>query len=315
MGRAGGRVTRSRPTCSAPRSPGAGSSAQVFVFDPFGLSGARGAHVVAAARGAHLGRRARGRVAARVGRRARPARRRGRRLLGDRRRAAARAAAVRGGAQRRRHRTPSSRWAYGQGAASSTRRSRVLAGDAGRGAARRRARRLRRGPRVRGAGRPHPRLDRGHRAGAAARLPLPARRPLGAVGCEITADRLLDETATLYLIGDAKASKLLRPIFLALLVGGRRPRLRARHAGRRPARAAAAAVPRRGRQRRAAAEPGRDRLDRAEPQHPAGLDLPRPRPGAERATASRRRPSSTATARGCCCRASPTSRRCATSPA
>ena len=30
-------------------------------------------------------------------------------------------------------------------------------------------------------------------------------------------DRLLDEPATLYLIGDAKASKLLRPIFLALL--------------------------------------------------------------------------------------------------
>jgi type IV secretion system protein VirD4 len=36
-------------------------------------------------------------------------------------------------------------------------------------------------------------------------------------GCEITADRLLDQRATLYLIGDAKASKLLRPIFLALL--------------------------------------------------------------------------------------------------
>ena len=34
---------------------------------------------------------------------------------------------------------------------------------------------------------------------------------------EITADRLLDGTATLYLIGDAKASKLLRPILLALL--------------------------------------------------------------------------------------------------
>ncbi len=34
---------------------------------------------------------------------------------------------------------------------------------------------------------------------------------------EITADALLDERATLYLIGDAKASKLLRPIFLALL--------------------------------------------------------------------------------------------------
>jgi type IV secretion system protein VirD4 len=36
-------------------------------------------------------------------------------------------------------------------------------------------------------------------------------------GCEITADGLLDQRATLYLIGDAKASKLLRPIFLALL--------------------------------------------------------------------------------------------------
>jgi type IV secretion system protein VirD4 len=35
--------------------------------------------------------------------------------------------------------------------------------------------------------------------------------------CEISADRLLDDRATLYLIGDAKASKLLRPIFLALL--------------------------------------------------------------------------------------------------
>jgi type IV secretory pathway TraG/TraD family ATPase VirD4 len=41
------------------------------------------------------------------------------------------------------------------------------------------------------------------------------RRSAGS--CEITADRLLDERATLYLIGDAKASKLLRPIFLALL--------------------------------------------------------------------------------------------------
>jgi type IV secretion system protein VirD4 len=38
-----------------------------------------------------------------------------------------------------------------------------------------------------------------------------------AQGCEITADALLDGRATLYLIGDAKASKLLRPIFLALL--------------------------------------------------------------------------------------------------
>ena len=44
-----------------------------------------------------------------------------------------------------------------------------------------------------------------------------ARVARSARACEITADRLLDERATLYLIGDAKASKLLRPIFLALL--------------------------------------------------------------------------------------------------
>lgn len=44
-----------------------------------------------------------------------------------------------------------------------------------------------------------------------------ARVARSASGCEIQPDRLLDEQATLYLIGDAKASKLLRPIFLALL--------------------------------------------------------------------------------------------------
>jgi type IV secretion system protein VirD4 len=38
-----------------------------------------------------------------------------------------------------------------------------------------------------------------------------------AAGCEIEPDSLLDQRATLYLIGDAKASKLLRPLFLALL--------------------------------------------------------------------------------------------------
>jgi type IV secretory pathway TraG/TraD family ATPase VirD4 len=38
-----------------------------------------------------------------------------------------------------------------------------------------------------------------------------------ASGSEITADRFLAQRATLYLIGDAKASKLLRPIFLALV--------------------------------------------------------------------------------------------------
>ncbi len=44
-----------------------------------------------------------------------------------------------------------------------------------------------------------------------------ARVVRSARGCKITPDGLLDEAATLYLIGDAKASKLLRPIFLALL--------------------------------------------------------------------------------------------------
>jgi type IV secretion system protein VirD4 len=38
-----------------------------------------------------------------------------------------------------------------------------------------------------------------------------------AMGSEITPERVLGSSATLYLIGDAKASKLLRPIFLALL--------------------------------------------------------------------------------------------------
>ena len=44
-----------------------------------------------------------------------------------------------------------------------------------------------------------------------------ARVLRSARSCEIDPDGLLDERATLYLIGDAKASKLLRPIFLALL--------------------------------------------------------------------------------------------------
>ncbi len=38
-----------------------------------------------------------------------------------------------------------------------------------------------------------------------------------ASGCEIQPDPVLDQRSTVYLIGDAKASKLLRPIFLALL--------------------------------------------------------------------------------------------------
>jgi type IV secretion system protein VirD4 len=44
-----------------------------------------------------------------------------------------------------------------------------------------------------------------------------ARVARSADSCQIRPDALLDEPATLYLIGDAKASKLLRPLFLALL--------------------------------------------------------------------------------------------------
>ena len=44
-----------------------------------------------------------------------------------------------------------------------------------------------------------------------------ARVARSAASCEITPSGVLDGRATLYLVGDAKASKLLRPIFLALL--------------------------------------------------------------------------------------------------
>jgi type IV secretion system protein VirD4 len=44
-----------------------------------------------------------------------------------------------------------------------------------------------------------------------------ARVARSAASCEITPPALLDGCSTLYLVGDAKASKLLRPIFLALL--------------------------------------------------------------------------------------------------
>ena len=44
-----------------------------------------------------------------------------------------------------------------------------------------------------------------------------ARVARSAASCQISADALLDEPATLYLVGDAKTSKLLRPLFLALL--------------------------------------------------------------------------------------------------
>ena len=171
-------------------------------------------------------------------------------------------------------------WAYGQGSARSTRRSIGWSPSAAseRGATRRPGG-VRRRARVRGAGRPHPHLDRGHGAGAAAGLPVHARGALGARLRDHAPSACSRSNATLYLIGDAKASKLLRPIFLALLseVVDAAYELANRSGGR--LRSAAADLPRRGRERRAAAEPRRDRLDGTEPQHPADLDLPRPRAG------------------------------------
>ena len=178
----------------------------------------------------------------------------------------------------------------------------------------RRTRRLRRRARVRGAGRPHPLIDRGDRPGAAARVPVLTRRA-SARSCEITPDRLLDEAATLYLIGDAKASKLLRPMFLALLSEiVDRAYERATLAGGRLELPLLLCLDEAGNVA-PLAEPGRDRLDGSEPQHPVGVDLPRPPAGARLATDARPRRSSTAIVRGCCCPASPTSRRCGTSPA
>ena len=173
------------------------SSATVFVFDPFGLAG-EPSHTWSPLHAArHLGRRARGRVAAGRGGRARPARRRGRRLLGDRRRAAAGAAAVRGGAR------PAPGWTASS-AGPTARAARELdealarADRRGRRRARagRRPRRLRRGARVRGAGRPDALVDRGDRPGAAARVPVRARAALGRArarspptGCSTSARR------------------------------------------------------------------------------------------------------------------------------
>ena len=90
-----------------------------------------------------------------------------------------------------------------------------------------------------------------------------------AAGCEITADRLLDRRSTLYLIGDAKASKLLRPIFLALLSEViDRAYERANEQGGRLALPLLVCLDEAGNVA-PAPEPRRDRLDRAEPQHPA----------------------------------------------
>ena len=150
--------------------------------------------------------------------------------------------------------------------------------------------------------------------GAAARLPIPR-------GCCESARSARDRSRrSARRAGDAVPDRRRQGVqapaadLPGAALGDRRPRLRARDAGRRAARAAAAALPRRGRQRRAAPQPGRDRLHRAQPQHPARLDLPRPRPGPQPLRAPGRDGRQQPPRADAAARAWPTSTRCATSP-
>ena len=248
--------------------------------------------------------------------RARPEGRRGRRLLGDRRRAAPGAAAVRRGADRTPGWTRSCAGPTGRARGSSTRRSRS---SPARPATRReladahaaydalrafesQADRTRSSIEATAQG-----LLRAYRFARVAALGARRRRS--------PPTRLLDERATLYLIGDAKASKLLRPIFLALLSEiVDRAYERATLAGGRLELPLLLCLDEAG-QRRAAAQP-RPRSRRPRPATTSSWSrssTTSPRRAA--ATAARPRRSSTATAPGCCCPGSPTSTRCATSRA
>ena len=217
VARAGGRVARSRPTCSAAtitRRRRARRGVRVRPVRALGRDGrTRGRRCTAPTRGTARSRSRGGwRAAGELDQRSIEG--------GDFWAVAAEQrlapAAVRGRGHRGRDRH---RRALGlrPGDARARRGAVAVAGERATRRARGRPRGLRRRARVRGAGRPDAHLDRGDRAGAAARLPVRAASPARRQSCEITADRLLDGAATLYLIGDAKASKLLRPIFLALL--------------------------------------------------------------------------------------------------
>ena len=128
----GGRlVDQDRPARRDPASPRR-SSGRCSCSIRSRLSGER-SHTWSPLRAARdLGRRARGRLATGVGRRARSARRRGRRLLGDRRRAAARAAAVHRGGEPEPGSTASSGGRTARADASLTTTLTRLAGDAAR---------------------------------------------------------------------------------------------------------------------------------------------------------------------------------------
>ena len=130
--------------------------------------------------------------------------------------------------------------------------------------------------------------------------------------CEIVADALLDQRATLYLIGDAKASKLLRPIFLALLAEiVDRAYERATLAGGRLELPLLLCLDEAG---NVAPLPNLGEIASTAPSHNIQLvsifhDVAQ----ARSRYGARPRRSSTVTGRGCCCRVSPTLTRCATS--
>ena len=289
-GPGGGLVDQDRPARRHRRTPSA-ARATVFVFDPFGLAGEQ-SHTWSPLRGATTWDGAL-EVAWRLAS-AGEVDQRGVEggdfwaIAAEQRLAPLLYAAARTGAGI----DSVVRWAYGQGGRELHEALARATGEAADDArADRRPCRIRRGARVRDPGRPDAIFDRGHRTGAAARIPIRARGALGRARARSPPTACSTSAATLYLIGDAKASKLLRPIFLALLSEVvDRAYERATLAGGRLELPLLLCLDEAG-QRRAAAEPRRDRLDRTEPQHPAGLDLPRPRPGPGALRPGRPRPS------------------------
>ena len=108
-------------------------------------------------------------------------------------------------------------WAYGQGARELEQRLEVLTLDAGDALAREDARQAYEA--VRGFQAQADRTRSSIEATVQALLRAYRFRQVAesAAGAEITPERLLNGPSTLYLIGDPKASKLLRPLFVALL--------------------------------------------------------------------------------------------------
>ena len=263
----------------------------------------------------HLGRRARGGVAAGRRRRARSARRRGRRLLGGRRRAATGAAAVRGRAHRRRHRggralglrpgRPRAR----RGAGPAHRRGHATSSELER-----RPRRLRRAS---GRSRPRPTARAPRSRPPPRRCCAPtasAASSRSARTCEITADRLLDERG--HAVPDRRRQGVQAAAAdlpgAALARSSTAPTSAPRWPAAGSSCRCCCAWTRPATWRRCPTWPRSPRPRRATTSSSSRSSTTCPGPQPLRRARPRR--SSTATGRGCCCPAWPTSRRCATSP-